>query len=103
MGEAVAAIEQSIGGVKAERTIDFELFLCKHLVERGLVREVVVAFFIVKDVVVFVARERGFDVNKYSLAAAWISDLPDRTMGTVMLGCISLFVNFLAGVEAFVG
>jgi hypothetical protein len=38
MGEVVAAVEESKGGVKAERAIGFELFLCKHLVERSLMR-----------------------------------------------------------------
>ena len=54
MGEAVGAIEQCVGGVKTKRTIGFELLLCKHLVERSLVREVAAALFIVKDVIVFV-------------------------------------------------
>ena len=104
MGDAVAAVEESKGGVKAERTIDFKLFLSKHLVRawsrEGSRRGV---FYSQRCSRVFIARERRFDVNKYPLAASWISDLPNRTMGTVMLGCISLLVNFLAGVEALVG
>src|SRR5262249_53401921 len=102
MGDAVTAVEQSEGDVEAERAISFELFLCKHLVERGLVREVAVTLFIVKDIIVFVAGERSFNVNKDALAAAWIFYLANRTMGTVMLVCVSLFINFLAGVEAFI-
>jgi hypothetical protein len=50
--EVISSGEKTIRRMKAERAISFELLLGEPLIQRGLVRKIVVSLFIVKDVVV---------------------------------------------------
>jgi hypothetical protein len=53
----ILAFEKTVGGVKAEGSVDLELFLAEELVARGLVRKPAVTAGIIPDIVVLVAGE----------------------------------------------
>src|SRR5580693_7950992 len=85
VGKSVAAVKQIVSGMKAERTICFELLFGKQLVQRRFVRKGVVAPLVVDHDIVFVAGKRSFDINEDALAVVGIADFSDRAMRTVVL------------------
>ena len=62
-----------MNGVEAKSPIGFKLLFAKQLIERRLVREIRVAPLVVNDVIVFIARKGGLDIEQHGSAVVGVS------------------------------